>query len=329
MKSHFQFLFLVLLVAWSSTSFAQWHQFSSVAMTTPINLVIWEESLLKAETISQEVFEEFDRIEQQMSRYIEDSELSLINRHAFEKEMQVSPSLFSVLNAAMNISSLSQGAFDISFASLGYMYDFRKKIKPTDMEIQQKLKFFHYQNISLDHKNKTIKFSKEGILIDLGGIAKGYAVDQGIEILKKYGVSSAHLSAGGDMRLLGDKQGAPWIIGIKNPRNESEQAIILPLSDTAVSTSGDYERFFMDDKGERIHHILSPKTGKPVKGIRSATILANEAITSDGLSTAVFVLGVQEGLALINKLNGVDAIIIDEFGKVHFSEGLLNVKSDK
>lgn len=314
-------LFLLFII--SGPSFSQWQQFSYVAMTTPIDLVFWEVDRQKAEVISQAVFDEFDRIEQQMSRYVESSELSKINRLAFNEEVVVSPSLFSVLDSAMNISKLCEGAFDITFSSVGYLYDFRKKLQPTHNEIQQNLSLFYYQNVLLDSEKKSIRFSKKGVLLDLGGIAKGYAVDQGVAILQKHGINSAHLSAGGDMRLLGDKQGSPWIIGIKNPRDESKQSIVLPLSDTAVSTSGDYERFFMDEKGERVHHILSPKTGKPVKGMMSVTILANDAITSDGLSTAVFVLGVKEGLALINKLKGIDAILIDEFGKVHYSKGLM------
>ena len=323
MAIRFQPYIFFLLLALSAPSFSQWHEFSYVAMTTPINLVFWEEDKQKAQVISQELFEEFDRIEQQMSRYIETSELSRINRLAFKEDVNVSPTLFSVLNSAMNISRLSQGAFDITFASVGYMYDFRKKQKPNNSEIQQNLDLFHYQNVILDTHTQSVRFTKKGVLLDLGGIAKGYAVDQGIAILKKHNITSAHLSAGGDMRLLGDKQGSPWIIGIKNPRDESKQSIVLPLSDAAVSTSGDYERFYMDEKGDRVHHILSPKTGKPVKGMMSVTVLANDAITSDGLSTAIFVLGVKEGLALINKLKGIDAILIDEFGKVHYSEDLM------
>lgn len=322
MAIRYQLSAFCLLFVLSAPSFSQWHSFSYVAMTTPIDLVFWEESRQKAETISKKVFNEFDRIEQQMSRYIESSELSRINRLAFSEAVVVSPSLFSVLNSAMNISRLSQGAFDITFGSVGFFYDFRKKLKPSDDEIQEILEYSHYQNVVLDSDKQTIRFNKKGVLLDLGGIAKGYAVDQGVLILQKHGVTFAHLSAGGDMRLLGDKRGTPWIIGVKNPRDESKQSIVLPLNDTAVSTSGDYERFFMDEKGERVHHILSPKTGKPVKGVMSVTILANDAITSDGLSTAVFVLGAKEGLALINKLEGIDAILIDEFGKVHYSEGL-------
>ena len=323
MAMRYQLSALCFLFILSPPSFSQWQNFSYVAMTTPIELVFWEENQQKSEAISQEVFKEFDRIEQQMSRYIETSELSRINRLAFKEAVIVSPALFSVLNSAVGISKLSQGAFDITFASVGYMYDFRKKLKPNNNEIQKNLDLFHYQNILLDDEKHSVRFTKKGILLDLGGIAKGYSVDQGIAILKKHGITSAHLSAGGDMRLLGDKRGAPWIIGIKNPRDESKQSIVLPLSNTAVSTSGDYERFFMDEKGERVHHILSPKTGKPVKGMMSVTILANDAITSDGLSTAVFVLGVKDGLALINTLNGIDAILIDEFGKVHYSDDLV------
>lgn len=323
MAIRYQLSAFCLLFVLSAPSFSQWHSFSYVAMTTPLDLVFWEEDKQKAEVISKDVFKEFDRIEQQMSRYIESSELSRINRLAFMEAVVVSPSLFSVLNSAMNISRLSQGAFDITFGSVGFFYDFRKKLKPNDDEIQENLEYFHYQNVVLDSDKQTIRLNKKGVLLDLGGIAKGYAVDQGILILKKHGVTFAHLSAGGDMRLLGDKRGAPWIIGIKNPRDEAKQSIVLPLSDTAISTSGDYERFFMDEKGERVHHILSPKTGKPVKGVMSVTILANDAITSDGLSTAVFVLGVNEGLALINKLEGIDAILIDEFGKVHYSDDLM------
>jgi thiamine biosynthesis lipoprotein len=227
-----------------------------------------------------------------------------------------------VLSAALNISSLSEGAFDITFASVGYLYDFREKRQPDDEAIQNGMRSLNYQHVLLDHKYQSVRFKEDGVMLDLGGIAKGYAVDQGIRILQEHGIKHAHLSAGGDMRLLGDKMGKPWIIGIRNPREEDKQSLIMPLSDTAISTSGDYERYFMDEAGERIHHILSPQTGKPVKGVQSVTVLAADATTSDGLSTAIFVLGLVKGLALVNKLNGIEAVLIDDKGQVHFSDGL-------
>jgi thiamine biosynthesis lipoprotein len=165
------------------------------------------------------------------------------------------------------------------------------------------------------------------VRLDLGGIAKGYAVDRGIDILKSFGIRHARLSAGGDMRLLGDKQGKPWIVGVRDPRSEDRNALVMPLSDVAVSTSGDYERFFFDDAGKRVHHILSPATGKPAKGVQSVTILGPDALTTDGLSTAVFVLGSAKGLELINRLDGIDAVIIDELRQVHYSDGLMPPES--
>lgn len=302
---------------------AQWREYNHVAMTTPINLVFWELHEQKANLIAKQVFQKFDSIEQDMSRYIADSELSLVNQTAAKQSVLVSASLFEVLSAAMNISRLSEGAFDITFASVGYLYDYRQKLQPSESAIQSGIHSVNYRYVHLDPKYKSVSFEVEGVMLDLGGIAKGYAVDQGIGVLQDHAIKNAHLSAGGDMRLLGDKMGKPWIIGIRNPRVEGKQSLIMPLSDTAISTSGDYERFFINDTGERIHHILSPKTGKPVKGLQSVSVLAADATTSDGLSTAIFVLGLEKGLALVNRLNGIDAVLIDEQGKVHYSEGLI------
>ncbi len=314
-------LFTVLnLFCWPAQ--ANWHQFNYVAMTTPISLVLWEEDALRASYVSSVVFREFDEIEQQMTRYTYESELSFVNRLAAQEPVVVSPSLFSVLSAAMSISELSQGAFDITFASVGYLYDYRKRLKPLDAEIQKNIQQINYKHIKLDNTKRSIAFLKEDIILDLGGIAKGYAVDQGIKLLKKQGIKHAHLSAGGDMRLLGDKRGKPWIIGVRHPRSDKEPALMLPLSDVSISTSGDYERYFIDDAGERVHHIISPKTGKSAKGLQSVTVLAPDTITSDGLSTAIFVMGLKEGMTLVNRLEGIDAILIDEHGKVHYSDGL-------
>ena len=158
--------------------------------------------------------------------------------------------------------------------------------------------------------------------MDLGGIAKGYAVDRGIDILRRAGVESAVISAGGDSRILGDLGNRPRTIGIRHPRNRNEYAVMIPLADTAISTSGDYERFFM--QGEvRVHHILDPDTGRSAQGLQSASVLAPLAVDSDALSTTVFVLGVERGLQLVNSLPGVDAILIDGSGKLHYSAELL------
>src|SRR5690606_37388327 len=314
---------IFVLLAVAPLAHADWFSFQGETMTTRLDLEFWGEDRARAEQIRDAVWHEFDQVDRIMSRYREDSELSRVNREAAKAPVKVSEGLFRVLRQALRVSELSEGAFDISFGSVGYFYDFRAKRQPSAEELKQGLARIDYRDIVLNERDRTVSFRKPGLVLDLGGIAKGYAVDLGIAALQREGVRHARLSAGGDMRLLGDKRGKPWIVGIRDPRAEEKHAVVLPLSDTAVSTSGDYERFFVDESGNRVHHILSPQTGKPAQGVQSVTILAPDALTSDGLSTAVFVLGVEKGLAMINRLQGVDAIIIDGQRKMHYSVGLM------
>jgi thiamine biosynthesis lipoprotein len=157
--------------------------------------------------------------------------------------------------------------------------------------------------------------------IDLGGIAKGHAVDRGIDILKARGVSRAMVNAGGDTRVIGDRFGQPWVIGIRHPDRRDEVVLRIPLVDAAFSTSGDYERYF-DEGGVRYHHILDPKTGRSPDALRSVTVIASTATRTDGLTKTVFILGPEAGIAFINGLTDADAIVIDAAGKVSYSKGL-------
>ena len=158
--------------------------------------------------------------------------------------------------------------------------------------------------------------------IDLGGFAKGHAVDRGAQILAARGIAHAIVTAGGDSRVLGDRRGRPWTIAIRDPRNAEGVVAVLPLEDVAISTSGDYERFFVRD-GERCHHLIDPATGKSPCGVRSVTILAADGLTTEGLSKSVFVLGVERGMRLIESLTEVDAVVVDAQGRLHYSSGLL------
>ena len=326
MRFFYHLLIIFLCHSYASKTFAQWHQYTSTAMTTKLELEFWCEDTKKAKAISTHVFKEFERIDKLMTRYDAASELSNINRLAFKRTLAVSPELFKVLKKSHEISALTNGAFDMTFASLGYLYDYRNKRVPTNAEIDKYKKAIDYQHVVLDEINNTVHFTYLDVKIDLGGIAKGYAVDRGVELLAKAGVKHARLSAGGDMRLLGDKRGKPWLVGIKDPRvtqDRSEHVVALPLSDVSISTSGDYERFFIDDNGERIHHIMSPQTGFSAAGVQSVSVLGSDAMTTDGLSTAIFVLGVEKGLALVNNMKEVDVIVIDAQRMLHFSEGLM------
>lgn len=317
------FFYFLLTLLGARPIYAQWHSTQFTAMTTRIELELWTNSAAQAEQLFVEVEQLFEQIEQRMSRYREDSELSVVNRSAHLRAMPVSSELFSVLREAQYISGLTQGAFDMTYASLGYLYDYRKRLVPNEQQRQSLQPLMDYRQVQLDPGAKTVSFDQSGLLLDLGGIAKGYAVDRGIALLVAQGIRFARLSAGGDMRLLGSKRGQAWLVGVKDPRAPTEQAVVLPLENLSISTSGDYERYFLDDRGERIHHILSPKTGKPAQGIQSVTVLGPKAIRTDALSTAIFVLGVQEGLAVIENIEGYDAIIIDAHRKMHYSKGLM------
>ena len=314
-------LFLPLLLLTTAPAHADWFKYSEGIMGTPINIELWSNAKQQADECSKQVMDEMRRIDQTMSPWIETSELYLINAKAAEQPVKISEELFNLIARSLQLSELSEGAFDITFASIGFEYDYRQNKKPSDADIKKQLDRINYHHIQLDKKQHTIRFAKQGVRIDLGGIAKGHAVDNGIRILRQCGINQALVSAGGDSRIIGDKGGRPWMTGIRDPRDKSKSAIVIPLSDTAVSTSGDYERYFIED-GVRYHHILSPKTGKSVDTTRSVTILGPDATTTDGLSTTIFVLGPEKGLALVEKLTGIDAVIIDAQGKIHYSSGL-------
>ncbi len=158
--------------------------------------------------------------------------------------------------------------------------------------------------------------------IDLGGFAKGHAVDNAVAILRRRGIAHAMVSAGGDSRVIGDRRGRPWSIGVRDPRRAGKVVAMLPLEDVSISTSGDYERYF-DADGVRFHHLIDPSTGKSPSGIQSVTILADDGLTSEALSKIVFVLGVERGMALVESQQGVDAVVVDAAGALHFSSGLL------
>ena len=288
-------------------------------MGTSITAEVWDSNTQHANHCIQQVMDEMNRINELMSPFREDTALAKINREATQHPVKTPAELFNLIKKSLIFSRRSNGAFDISFASAGYLYDYRAHKKPTEQQLKQAI--IDYRQIQLDDKALTIKLNKPGMRLDLGGIAKGYAVDNSIKILQDCGIQHARVSAGGDSRLLGDRHGRPWIIGIRHPRKAQGSVLALPLSDISISTSGDYERYFVKD-GERYHHILSPRTGKSVKGMWSVTVIGPNATTTDALSTTLFVLGVKKGLALVDQMQGIDAVMIDNKGRVHYSEGL-------
>lgn len=314
-------LFSMLLIH-SYAANAVWYEESEGIMGTEVAVKLWHDNEAQAKQCAARVFNDMRRIDALMSPYIETSEVALLNRQAAKAPVKVSAELFQLIATAQGISQLSGGAFDISFASVGKYYDYRNKQQPDAAKIQSLLAAIDYHQIQLDQATRSVRFLHPQLQIDLGGIAKGHAVDQAIRLLRECGVQHAIVSAGGDSYLLGDKRGYPWFVGIKDPRNTEQQAVNLPLQDIAISTSGDYERFFFDGT-QRVHHIISPKTGHSAAELQSVSILASDSTTADALSTTVFVMGLEKGMALIDSLSGIDAIIIDNHHKLFYSADLM------
>ncbi|MFQ5579469.1 MAG: FAD:protein FMN transferase [Nitrospiria bacterium] len=266
-------------------------------------------------------FSEVVRLEKMMSNYIPTSELSRINQNAGKAPVPVSRELFNLIRKAVDYSKLTEGAFDLSFASVGKLWSFRKEIVPSPKAVQERIHLVDYKKIRLEEKTSSIFLTHRGMEIGPGGIGKGYAMDRTMAVLKDYGINNAMVMAGGDTLIRGKKGNKAWQVGLRDPNKQHGILAVLPLEDQAISTSGDYERFFMKD-GVRYHHILDTRTGFPAMLCRSVTILAPDATTSDALSTSVFVLGPEKGLALIEGLDKVEAIIIDPQGRIHLSSGL-------
>lgn len=318
-------VFIVPLLLTSPVVLAEWHNDSAEIMGTRVTVELWHQDTELAAQAIAVVMAEMRAVDQLMSPYIPTSEVFRLNQLASQKEQVVSSELFRLIDKALYFSRVSDGAFDISFASVGSLYNYRESVAPTADQIATGLPAINYQLIELNTKNQTIRFHHPQLKIDLGGIAKGFAVDVAIDLLSKKGISSAIVSAGGDSRILGDRRGNPWVIGIRHPRDKDQYAVKIPLQDTAISTSGDYERFYLQG-GKRIHHILHPKTGKSATGLQSVSILTSLAVDSDALSTTVFVLGRKAGLALVNRMPDTEAVIIDKAGKLHYSDGLLRAE---
>jgi len=304
-----------------------WFSDEQAIMGTRVSVTLWHDDERAGRKAIAAVMEEMRRIDRTLSPYKDTSDLSQMNRKAATGSFDVSDELAFLLDKSLYYGRVSDGAFDITFATVGRYYDYRNQQKPADAERLALLSGINYRHINFNKAEKRVSYAEPEVYIDLGGIAKGHAVDRAASILMAMGIKHATVSAGGDSRVIGDKRGEPWMIGIKNPRQkagEYDSVMRIPLSDVAVSTSGDYERFFLDPKsGERIHHILNPKTGKSARGVVSVTVLGDRGVDTDPLSTTVFVLGVKKGLAFINAMPQFDCIIIDSQGVAHYSKGLV------
>jgi thiamine biosynthesis lipoprotein len=277
----------------------------------------------KAEGAIHDAFDEMKRVEELMSGRISGNDVSRINQSAGIKPAKVSAEVLKVIRRANEISRESGGCFDISIGALLELWGFEGDggRLPGEDEVRQVLRSVNYRMIHVDEMASTVELKRKGMRIDLGGIAKGYAVDRAFELLTSRGYRNLIVNAGGDMRVGGKKIHSPWVIGIQDPRDRSRILATFDPSDICVATSGDYERYFEKDE-IRYHHLLNPFTGFPARQCRGVTILAKDALSADALATAAFVMGPKRGLALIKAMEGVEGLIVSADGEIIVSEGL-------
>lgn len=300
-----------------------WRQREEAIMGTTIGAELWAESAREGEAALDAVMQEMHRIDRAMSPHKPDSELSRINRDAGRGPVALSEEMTRLVGRALAFSAQSGGAFDITYAAVGRLYDYRRKVRPDAKALALAQAAVGWRHLEFDAKAGTLRFAVPGMCIDLGGFAKGHAVDNAAAIVQHLGIRHANIAAGGDSRVLGDRRGRPWTIGIRDPRRSARVVAMLPLEDVSVSTSGDYERYFETASGERCHHLIDPATGRSPDGVRSVTVLGPDGLVTEALSKAVFVLGVERGLALVEEHGGVDAVVVDAHGRLHHSSGFL------
>lgn len=267
---------------------------------------------------------EIERIEALISEWRETSAVSEINRKAGIEPVVVPQELFNLTRRALRVSSLTDGAFDITFHTVGRLWNFKSRTAPIpdDESIQRALKDTGYQHVILDESKRTVLLDRAATRIGFGGIGKGYAANRAVFVLKEHGVTGGVINAGGDLVLFGTQEnGKPWRVGIANPLDRDKVFAWLDATEQAVVTSGDYENY-IEYGGKRYGHILDPRTGYPASEVRSVTIVCPDGELADALATGVSVLGVDAGLKLINRLRGVEAMLVDASGTIHFSDGL-------
>ena len=313
-------LLLSTVTIWSQESFHR----SLKLMGSGFQITVVVEDSLEANRVIDLAVEEITRIEKLISSWDPDSETSEINSNAGIKPVKVSQELYNLIERAKNISGLTDGAFDISYASMDKIWKFDGSMKkmPSNEEIESSVSKVGFQNIILNPEQTSVFLKEKGMKIGFGAIGKGYAADQAKALLEKNNVRAGIINASGDMNTWGSQpNGEEWTVAITNPLNKTKAAAILPITNGAVVTSGNYEKFVQFD-GTRYSHIIDPRTGYPSSGILSVTVFAPKAELADALATSVFVMGIETGLNRINQLPKIECIIIDEKGSPHTSDNI-------
>jgi thiamine biosynthesis lipoprotein len=267
---------------------------------------------------------EVKRIENLISDWIPTTQISQVNKNAGIKPVKVDTEVFDLVGRAIKVSQITSGAFDISYASMDKIWKFDGSMKtmPTEEAIKKSVSKIGYKNIILDSKEQTIFLKNEGMKLGLGGIGQGFIADKIKALLQSKGCVSGIVNVSGDINTWGKQSdGKPWTVAIVNPMNKNKVFATFPLEDSAVETSGSYEKF-VTFNGVRYSHIIDPRTGYPAQGVVSVSVFAKQTEIADALATGIFVLGVEVGIDLVNQLKGIECIMVDDKGKIHSSKGI-------
>ena len=279
----------------------------------------------EADFFLKKAVEEISRIEALLSTYQSTSETNLINENAGIKPVKVSDETFSIIARSKKISEITQGAFDITYGSIDkrfWNFDTEMTSLPDEDLAQKSIALIDYRNIELNAEYKTVFLKNKGMRIGFGGIGKGYAAEKAKNLLKSLGVKAGIINASGDLSCWGvPENGKSWTIGIAHPDFSGMPFSTLEVTDLAIATSGNYEKFVMID-GKKYSHTIDPKTGFPIHGIKSVTVISPNAEISDAFATPISIMGIKAGLSLINQMKDIECIIIDDDNNIYYSENI-------
>ncbi|GAA4054927.1 FAD:protein FMN transferase [Flavobacterium chungnamense] len=291
---------------------------------SPFEITVVAKDTIQGNYFIDKAVAEVKRIENLISDWIPTTQISEVNKNAGINPVKVDDEVFQLVTRANKISKLTNGAFDISYASMDKIWKFDGSMKemPTKEAIKSSVEKIGYEKIIMNDSTKTIFLKEKGMKLGLGGIGQGYIADKVKALLQNEGCKSGIVNVSGDINTWGKQiDDKPWAIGIINPMNKNKVFATFPLEDSAVETSGSYEKFVMFN-GVRYSHIIDPRTGYPATGIVSVSVFAKQTEIADALATGIFVLGIDVGLDLVNQLKGIECIIVDDKGKIHTSKGI-------
>lgn len=315
--------FLALVASFSLFAQAEYKRKISM-LGSPFEITVVAKDSVEAKKYIDLAIAEVKRIENQISDWIPTTQISLVNKNAGIQAVKVDSEVFDLVERAIKISEITEGAFDITYASMDKIWKFDGSMTsmPSEEMIKKSVAKIGYKNIVLDKSNQTIFLKLAGMKLGLGGIGQGYIADKVKDVLLANGCKSGIVNVSGDINAWGrQSNNKQWTVGIINPMNKNKVFATFPLENSAVETSGSYEKFVVFN-GIRYSHIIDPRTGYPAQGVVSVSVFAKQTEIADALATGIFVLGVEVGLDLVNQLKGIECIIVDDKGKIHASKGI-------